>query len=85
MSFRAIKTLGLPMSNPIRYPKIFFLGCLGGFTTVFGFGVVQPFSPLYASADLMVVAALMMLFLRNMEIREQSEKPNPERKKSQRG
>ena len=36
------------MSNPIRYPKIFFVICLGGFVTVFGFGVVQPFLPLYA-------------------------------------
>jgi len=36
------------MSNPIMYPKIFFVVCLGGFVTVFGFGVVQPFLPLYA-------------------------------------
>ena len=32
----------------VMYPKIFFIVCLGGFITVFGFGVVQPFLPLYA-------------------------------------
>ncbi len=36
------------MAKSLRYPKIFFIVCLGGFVTVFGFGVVQPFLPLYA-------------------------------------
>jgi len=35
------------MAKSLRYPKIFFIVCLGGFVTVFGFGVVQPFLPLY--------------------------------------
>jgi len=36
------------MAKSPRYPKIFFIVCLGGFVTVFGFGAVQPFLPIYA-------------------------------------
>jgi len=36
------------LKSGIKYPRIFFIACIGGFVTVFGFGVAQPFLPLYA-------------------------------------